>query len=833
VTRGAVPASANAARVRPTAAALWGLAGVVAAEHADWAVHRIDLDPAEAAPAHAGLLAQLTSHPGAAAPRMVALRGNGRWTPRLQALGAPASGPSNAVQLVVAPAGSSHRTAQTPLARKPLDAKELRLRVLAAGLNFRDVMLALGLYPDASMPLGAECCGRIIEVGARVDPARIGELAYGYAPAGLASEVVVREDFVAPVPPQLDVIQAAAWPVAMLTAMQGLDRLAALQRGERVLIHAAAGGVGMAAVQWALRRGAIVHGSAGTPAKRALLQRLGATHVHDSRSLAFADEVLALTAGAGVQVVLNSLAGEFIAASLRALGHGGRFLELGKREILSREAIAALRPDVAYHPYDLGAEAEANPGLLPPMFDTLQRELAHGGLRPLPAQAFAFADADAALGQMAQARHVGKLVLVPEAQRRTRTWRVDTDAGYWITGGVGGLGLATARWLVGLGARHLVLTSRHAPDDNAKTVIDALRRDGAQVDVELADSADHNRMSEIFASFGRARPLLRGVVHAAGTLHDGVLGQQRWDAAVDVMRGKADGAWVLHELTQPLVGTRALDFFVLYSAAGARLGAAGQGLYAAANAELDALAQRRHAMGLPALAVAWGLWTDVGMAAHARGARDPWRERGLLPITADTAFAQLRMLLDSGVPHGVVLPIDWARFLAQPPAGVDASYFATVGRSSTGGPPAAARATPEAISLLQRLRATPAPQRPTALRDALAQHALAVLGLAAGTPLDSRVPLKDMGLDSLMAVELRNALARAFGAALPVTLLFDHPTLQALAQHLARRFALVDEAGAGAAVTGSHAHADVESLSDADAEALLLAELNGNGVPTR
>jgi acyl transferase domain-containing protein/threonine dehydrogenase-like Zn-dependent dehydrogenase/acyl carrier protein len=838
VTRGAVAASATTVRLNPIAAGLWGLASVIAAEHVDWAVHRIDLDPAESAPAHGTLLSELNSSHGAGAsdgPRLVALRGNARHTPRLRALGESASALSDAVQLTVAPAASARRTALQPLLRKPLAANELRLQVLAAGLNFRDLMLSLGLYLDGAMPLGAECAGRVIEVGACVNPERLGQLVHGYAPASLASEVVVREDFVAPVPPGLDVIQAAALPVAMLTAMHGLDRLAALQRGERVLIHAAAGGVGLAAVQLALRRGAIVHGSAGTPAKRDMLQRLGVAHVHDSRSLAFADEVLALTGSAGVQVVLNSLAGEFIPAGLRALGRGGRFLELGKRDILSRDAVAELRPDVSYHPYDLGAEAQVDPGLLPPMFDTLRRELAQGVLRPLPTQTYAFADADDALHQMAQARHVGKLVLVPPPQRRTRALQIDADASYWITGGLGGLGLATARWLVDSGARHLVLTGRHAAGDGAQAAINTLSRAGAQVEVELADSADRIRMAKIFHAFGRARPPLRGIVHAAGTLHDGVLARQRWDPAADVLRGKADGAWVLHELTQAMVGARALDFFILYSAAGARLGAAGQGLYAAANAELDALAQRRHALGLPALAVAWGLWTGTGMAAGPLGTRDPWQERGLLPITAETGFVHLRTLLESGAPHGLVLPIDWARFLAKAPGGVDADYFAAVRRAAADAAHHATPASQSAASLLQRLRATPGPQRQTALRDALVQETLAVLGLPAGSALDARVPLKDMGLDSLMAVELRNALARAFGEALPVTLLFDHPTLQALAQHLSQRFALIDVAAtpAGAPSSGGAAHADVQSLSDADAEALLLAELNGGASATR
>jgi hypothetical protein len=444
----------------------------------------------------------------------------------------------------------------------------------------------------------------------------------------------------------------------------------------------------------------------------------------------------------------------------------------------------------------------------------------------LPAQTFALADADAAIAHMAQARHVGKLVLVPPARPQPLTMRADGAS--WITGGLGGLGLATARWLVGLGARHLVLTGRHAGGNDAATAIDALRRAGARVDIELADCADPVRMTEVFGMFGRARPPLRGVVHAAGTLHDGVLGNQRWVDAVGVLRGKADGAWLLHELTKGSVGRDALDFFVLYSAAGAKLGAAGQGLYAAANAELDALALRRRAAGLPALAVAWGLWDGVGMAAGSDGSA--WRARGLKPITPDSGFAHLRALLEAGVPHGVVLPIDAERFFAQPHAAVDNDYFAAL-RAPHAAAPATLRVESTATAL-QRLRALPAPQRTAALQDLLVQQVLTVLGLPAGTSLDARVPLKDAGLDSLMAVELRNALTRVFGQPLPVTLLFDHPTLTALGAHLAQRLALVEPAPPahtdGVTAPRRAIDADLEALSEAEAEALLLAELNGN-----
>jgi acyl transferase domain-containing protein/NAD(P)-dependent dehydrogenase (short-subunit alcohol dehydrogenase family)/acyl carrier protein len=814
VSRGAQVVSGQepAGALRPRAAGLSGFASVVAVEHPELRVRCIDLDPVEPAGEAERLLTELLQRDGAA--QQIALRDTQRWAPQLarhrSGGDAPAQGP---VQWVVAQAGTLDGAQLQPAPRLVVQPGEVRLRVRAAGINFRDVLLTLGMYAAPGVPLGAECAGVVTELGAGVTDLAVGDTVFGFAPGSLGTDAVVPAAFLARVPPDLAPEDAAAMPVAFLTAYYGLHRLAKLQAGQRVLIHAAAGGVGLAAVQLALRAGAQVFATAGSPDKRDLLRRMGVAHVMDSRSLAFADELRAATGGQGVHVVLNSLAGDFIPATLGVLGAGGVFLELGKRDILTVDSAAALRPDVRYHAYDLGTEAQADHGLLRPMFDDILAALAEGGLKPLPVRVYPLQEAREAFRFMAQARHTGKIVL-----RVAAPATVSADSSYWITGGLGGLGLETARWLVSCGARHLVLSGRHAPGAHAAAVIAELRAQGIQVQTFEADAADRPRMVAVLDDIARTMPPLRGVVHAAGALDDAVLQRQTWPRGQAVLRGKAHGAWVLHEITRHLP----LDVFVLYSAAGVWLGAAGQGMYPAANAQLDALAHARRRCGLPALSVAWGSWADVGMAAQlATSGHDVWAARGLGKITPATGFAALAQLMQHGSAHAVVLPIDWARFLGQLPTGVDAAFFRAM---VTREPARVSTAAAPGPAVRERLQAMPSGQRRTALIAYLSERSLQVLGLEADTPLDPRRALKDIGLDSLMAVELRNALAKSLAQPLPATLLFDYPTLDALATSLLRTLGLEAEATPPAAPASAAFDAMAE-LSDEEAEALLLKEL--------
>jgi hypothetical protein len=531
---------------------------------------------------------------------------------------------------------------------------------------------------------------------------------------------------------------------------------------------------------------------------------------------------LAATGGRGVDVVLNSLAGEFISAGLRALAPGGRFLELGKRGVWSDADIAAARPDVSYFLYDLGAAAKADPGLLAPMFAALLDAFADGSLRALPVTTFPLAEAASAMRMMAQARHIGKIVLQMADEPTPSMSFVRPNATYWITGGLSGVGLETALWLVDQGARHLLLSGRTAPDADAQARIAALVARGVRVTVRLADAADAAAMQAVLGDIDPALPL-RGVVHAAGVLRDGVLATQNWAQAAETLRGKLLGAWVLHRLTR----RTKLDFFVLYSAAGVLLGAPGQGLYPAANAGLDALARYRSRLGLPALSVAWGSLGGslggVGMAARMKAGEDVWSSRGLRPIELQTGFAGLQRLMVDAAAYGVVLEADWPRFMATLPEGMDRAFFAQLCATTA----VSSRATPSpGRDDLAALRALPPAGRRAGLVAFLREQTLAVVGLDPATHIDPRRPLKEIGLDSLMAVELRNGLVRTGGRRLPATLLFDYPALDRLADHLMTAWSLAEASQmATHSSVAAMMHDAVMTMTEAEAEAMLLAEL--------
>jgi acyl transferase domain-containing protein len=820
VTRGAqvVTGAEPAASLRPRAAGIWGFAGVIATEHPELAVRAVDLDPADALPA--GLLPEILR----GRESRVALRGGARFAPQLSPLRATARHADTPLRLQLLRPGTFEGLALVPGARPVLRPDEVRLRVLAAGLNFRDVLTTLGMVPGPTAALGAECAGEVIEVGAAVRELVPGDRVLGFVPASFATEAVAPAAFVTKTPQGMSATDAAALPVAYLTVHYGLFHLAKLRRGERVLIHAAAGGVGLAALALAQRAGAQIFATAGSPEKRALLRARGVAAVMDSRSLGFADEILAATGGRGVDVVLNSLSGDFIAASLRALAPGGRFLELGKRGIWSAKQMTAARPDVGYHVYDLGAAAAQDPGLVRPILDEVLAAIAEKSLAPLPATTFPLAAAAEAMRFMAQARHIGKIVLA-NTSAAPAPLRIRASATYWITGGLGALGLATARWLAGRGARHLVLSGRRPPDARASAAIRALEGDGVTVRTFAADAGDHAAMGAVLDAIKASLPPLRGIVHAAGALRDGVLVKQTVADGRAVLGGKAEGALVLDALTRDLP----LDVFILYSAAAALLGGAGQGFYAAANAELDALARTRRQCGLPALSVAWGAWAGVGMAADlAAGDADHWQVRGLREIGEAQGFAALERLLADGVAHAAVLPIDWARFLARLPAGADRALFAAVAAAAA---PARSAAPHAPAGAIDRLRALPPNRRRDGLIAHLSEQALKLIGLDAATAVDPGLALKDIGLDSLTAVELRNTLTRSGGKPLPATLLFDHPTLDALAAHLMRAWDLeeTDREMPAIATAPPVVAADdaIAALSDDEAEALLIAELGG------
>jgi acyl transferase domain-containing protein/NADP-dependent 3-hydroxy acid dehydrogenase YdfG/pimeloyl-ACP methyl ester carboxylesterase len=750
----------------PASATLWGLGRVAMSEHPQLRLRLVavgDRTPVE----------QIFSVTGAGDESQVSIVGPDRMALRLEAAppaGLPLPVPDGASHRVVCErrGGFDNLTIARAERRAP-QAGEVEVLVEAAGLNFRDVVNVLGMAGDLG-PLGGECAGVVTAIGPGVEHLAAGDAVCGLAAAALSRFVTVDARWLVRRPADLSALEAVTVPVAFLTAWIALKQVASIRPGERVLIHAAAGGVGMAAVQLAHLLGAEVYATS-SPGKWHAARRLNVAGVSSSRSLAFVDEVRAATANRGVDVVINSLSGELIDGSLSLLAPGGRFVELGKTDLRDPQAVAAAHPGVIYAPFDLALIAMETPDAIQAMLCDIVGLIASGALAPLPVRSWPIEDAPAAFEHMARGRHIGKLALTP-AGTAPRPIRPGSAL---VTGGLGSLGLEVARWLISShGVRHLVLAGRSGPSEHAQSELAALRALGATVETAACDVTDRHALGALLAALPPGQPL-RAVVHAAGVLDDGVIGEQTAQRFAAVMAPKVAGAWNLHELTKDLD----LDAFVLFSSSAGWLGSPGQSSYAAANTFLDAIAAYRRARGLPATAIAWGAWTTrtgdaAGMAARTDEARRRrMRASGLGEITTAAGLAMLDSAIGRAEPVLGGFPLDIERL--RQAANVEA--VPPLFRSLADEPHPRAGEHDFAIEL-EAL----APSARLERIHALVRSEVARVMNLGSVPLDQ--PLKERGLDSLMAIELRNGIAAKIGRPLSATLLFDYPTVDALAHHI-------------------------------------------------
>ncbi len=654
-----------------------------------------------------------------------------------------------------------------------LGAGEVRVGVRAAGLNFRDVLGALGMYPG-EISIGGEGAGVVLAVGPDVEDLAVGDRVMGLLDGAFGSVAVTDRRLLVPVPQGWTWARAASVPIVYLTAYHGLVDLAQVRAGERLLVHAAAGGVGIAAVQLAQHLGLEVWGTA-SEGKWGVLEALGLgrERIASSRDLEFGERF----AGAGLDVVLSSLAGEYVDASLGLLGPGGRFLEMGKTDIREDAQIEAAFPGVAYRPFDM---LDAGPDRIQEMLRELVGLFETGALRGLPVRVWDAADAVGALRAMSQARHAGKNVL------RIPAPALGGEGTVLVTGGTGGLGALLARHLVARhGVHHLLLASRRGgAAEGAAELVAQLEGLGASVTVVACDVADREQVKMMLEGVGTEHPLV-GVVHAAGVLDDGLVGSLTPDRVRDVLAPKAGGAWHLHELTQELD----LRAFVLFSSLAGTLGNAGQAAYGAGNAFLDGLASQRRAAGLVAGSLAWGPWADAGMAAAlGAGERAQLERSGVKPFSPEQGLAILDAAWELDRPTVAPVALDLAVLRGHARDGLLPPLLGELVRAPAAGRRRSARSRG---ALAQRLAALEERERERVVVELVREHAAAVLGHASAERVDAALTFKDLGFDSLAAVELRNSLAAEAGMQLPATLVFDHPTPQALARFLAGE--LLDE----------------------------------------
>ncbi|MXX89418.1 MAG: SDR family NAD(P)-dependent oxidoreductase [Boseongicola sp. SB0665_bin_10] len=763
-------------------ATLWGFGKAVAREAAHLVPRMIDLDPTVIAPA-ADLVDELM-YPDS--ENHIAVRRGVRQAARLVRT---EDGPERLDLpqeadwvLTPDPTGVFEKPCVTQLPALPLEGREVRVAVEAAGLNFWDVFRSLGFIEEGN--LGREMCGRVVAVGPEVANVSAGDQVVGLGFGAFAGEMVTHEELVAPAPPDIPVSGLATVPSAFVSAALSYE-LSGLEADDRVLIHAGAGGVGLAAIQLARAAGAEVFATASAP-KQAYLKSLGVKHVFDSRQTDFGKEILDATDGAGVTVVLNSLTSEgFIDASLSCLAQGGRFVELARRDILSVEEMAALRPDVAYDILELDVLKKTDPEWVGRVLRDVVARVAAGELKPLIHSRWPLAEAGAALRFMRSARHLGKIVV---AAQPLASGRLREDRTYLVTGGLGGIGLAVAEWLADLGAGTIVLNGRRSPGEDAQEAIRALEGRGVTVRVELADVSKDAAVDEMLARMDEELPPLAGVIHSVGVLSDGALTNQNWDRFETVLWPKVLGAWHLHRAT----ANRDLDLFLLFSSRVGVMGNPGQANHASANAFLDQLAGHRRALGLPGQAIAWGAWSEIGEAAEQKDRIE--RQRSALGgrwFTPQQGIRALDRLVRQDVTTSVVMAMDWSVFEE---AVDDRPAFLEDLLSSVAEDGADAGVSSE--DLLSRLANANAEERDSLLVTFLQQELQAVLRLpSAPAPT---VGFFDLGMDSLMAVELRNRLNRAFAGQCKVsnTVVFDYPEIQALARHIGDELGEIDSEAA-------------------------------------
>ncbi|MGW4876054.1 type I polyketide synthase [Streptomyces sp. NPDC004262] len=796
------------------AASLWGFGAVLLNEYPALRTTLLDL----AGPDPRPLADEVLAGDGAGGDFQIAYRGGIRHVKRLLPA-APAAGPDGNFELAVTEYGQFSAVRPVPAEDREPAGNEVTVEVHAAGLNFKDVLNALGMLrqyaldnglPHEPLPLGFEAAGTVVAAGPDAgfrpgDEVLLSRIGCMRRRVTVPSTVVVRK------PASLTFTEAAGLPAAYVTAYHALHHLAKIKAGDRVLIHAAAGGVGQAAVQLARLAGAEVYATA-SPRKWPLLRSQGVRHVMNSRTLDFADQILEATGGEGVDIVLNSLNKDYIPAGLRTLAHGGRFVELGKIGIWSAERMHAERPDVGHHTFDL---SELPPDELDRLNHDILRTVADhvdaGRLGALPTAGYALDEVEEAFGALSRGANVGKIVIAfrDEHERPAEPVRVSAEETYLVTGGLGALGLATARKLVQLGARRLALVSRRQLTLPELMDLSAELGDDVEVSVhhgDIAEPADVERI--IGALTGGAAPL-GGVVHAAGVLADAPLTGQTWDSMESVLRAKVYGTWLLHRAAAALPSVR---FFVGYSSIAAVLGAAGQANYAAGNAYMDVLMQRRAAAGLPGLSVNWGPWAEIGMAAsltaqQIKGIED----RGLRFVPPGAALRALFTALSRPHAQTVVGSFDWDAYAAAQPF-ANALFKDLL--SGDGG-----RSAPEAD--LDAILSRPKPEREAALRELLRGKVAEVLRYDSAQDVDPDTPFVALGLDSLASVELKNALEAVFGIPLPASTLFDHPAVRPLAAFVDG--ALVPDGPEPADAPEPGRAGDVEDLSEAEADEELAA----------
>ena len=660
------------------------------------------------------------------------------------------------------------------------EGKEIEIEVTSTGMNFRDVLWAQGLLPPEMLEggfvgaaLGMECAGTVVRAGpdASLEP---GCPVVAFVQGAFASHVTTSEDNVMPLPNGANLRTAPSIPVAFLTSVYALEELGNLRKGETVLVHGAAGGLGLAAIQVAQMIGATVIATAGNPAKRKLLETLGVQQVLDSRSLAFAAEVKALTGGRGVDVVLNSLAGEALKQSLGCMAPFGRFIELGKRDFMANTPLAlrAMRKNISFHGVDVDQLLNHRPEAAKRIMAQIIERYQSGTFEALPTTLFPAEDVSSAFRTMQKSGHIGKIAVCPKKPVEGVKAASNLGATWLVTGGTSGFGFATACWLAGKGVKALWLASRTGRLSSEQTEL--LRNLGATAHVVSLDVSDQAGVASLMLEIEEAGQGLDGVVHCAALYGDGLFKDAEMNDIAARLGVKLGGAMNLD------VETRRFDLqhFWMYGSIAARFGNPGQSDYAAANAAMEAIAARRQSQGLAGTTIAWGPVGDVGYLQRSKEVGDVIAAQ-IGPLEqADQALSKLDTLLASGnlPPAVTIAAIDWTKLTDQLALRKD-KLFEKLAK------PVVKDSEDETINVVDLIAELGTTKARTKLIDIIRAEVATIIQ-AAPSDIDINRPLVDIGLDSLMGLNLKMAVEERMGQTLPLLSIGDGLTLANLANEV-------------------------------------------------
>lgn len=783
-------------------AALWGFGRCLMNESSQYRVQLLDINGDDDPNLLAAISHEFLSHD--AEREIVLTQGGGRFAPRLRNLGVPGlthqSAPitvteERTLRLGFKLPGQLRNLQWQEMVSADPNADELEVAVKATGLNFRDVMYTLGLLSDEAVEngfvgptLGLEFAGLVTRIGANVTAFKPGDKVVGMGPACFSNLVLTKANALTLIPGEIGYAAAATIPSTFFTVYYALHYQARLQAGEKVLIHGAAGGVGIAAIQIARWLGAEIYATAGSDEKRDFLHLLGVKHIHDSRSLSFAEEILAKTGQRGVDVVLNSLAGEAINRNFRVLKPFGRFLELGKRDFYENTAIG-LRPfrnNISYFGIDADQLLQERPELTQRLFAEMMQLFHNGDLHPLPYTLFDANQVVDAFRYMQQAKQIGKIVVtyehgiqakpVQEKLKPSHDMNISADTCYFVTGGLGGFGLRSAQWLVEQGARHLILigkTGAKSPD--AKAALAVFAAQGVNVHAAAVDVADKAALSGLLSHCQGIMPPLAGIIHAAAVIDDSLAANMTQAQLLRVLEPKIQGALNLHELTKDTP----LDFFVLYSSVTALFGNPGQGNYVAANLWLEALAALRRQQGLPVTCIGWGPIDDVGFLARNEKIKESLQNRmGGQAMPAGLALAELGGLLQANYGTVGVVAFDWQHFSGFLPS-AHSPKFSDLPLHA----PSGEQGEDQGADIKRMLAELPDMALKAAFMDMLKEELGQIL-LVDKDKIDANRSMYDMGLDSLMGVELMIAIESRFRVQIPVMALSEASSINKLADRL-------------------------------------------------